>query len=131
MSGQKSLAVGHVHAERFFHEEVQTGFEHGDADGRVRWVWGAAEHGVDGSGRDHVVDVGEAAFARVFGQGGHGGGAAADGGHGEAGDFAIQNILAVSAAHISEANDAESDFLHDGEWRQRVGAVNPEGGGGP
>jgi hypothetical protein len=38
--------------------------------------------------------------------------------------------LAVSAAHISEANDAESDFLHDGEWRQRVGAVNPEGGEG-
>jgi hypothetical protein len=37
----------------------------------------------------------------------------------------------VSAAHISEANDAESDFLHGGEWRQRVGAVNPEGGGGP
>ena len=99
-----------VNGDGFFHQDVEPGVEGFDADGGVGEVGRADEDGVDATGADHQLHVGEGAFA--FEELWQRAEAFAQGGDAEAGHFAGANVVQVGLAHVAEADDAKSNFIH-------------------
>ena len=108
--GDEALAVGLVDGDGFFDQDVETVLQRLNADGGVAEMGRADQDGIDVARLDHGADIGKSVL--TFLKRRDGAMTLAEAGDFESGHLSGANVCEMGFAHVSEANDAESDGFH-------------------
>ena len=111
--GDEPLAVRLGNREGFFHHDVQPGFQRGDAHGSMEKVRGGDQHGINGAGGDHLLEVAELMLPLFLGR--QTGGLITNGGQLQSLHLPRTKTGPMGFSHVSKPDETNSDVFH--KWR--------------